>query len=72
MNIYRAENIHQHSPHSPDPDPCEALRCDRRAEHIHECRKAGCGFEWARTSREDRARREEKDRRNESMQEKEN
>jgi hypothetical protein len=46
----------------PDPDPCDALRCDKRAEHIRECREARCGFEWARTSREDRRRREEWDR----------
>jgi hypothetical protein len=44
-----------------DADPCEATGCDKRKESIRECRRARCGFEWARASVEDRRRREEKD-----------
>lgn len=44
-----------------EPDPCRELNCDKREEPIRACRAARCAFEWSRTSREDRRRREEKD-----------
>ncbi len=48
---------------TPDPNPCDTLNCDMRAEPVEACRKRGCGFRWQREAAEDRKRREEKDRR---------
>lgn len=47
-----------------DPNPCQATGCDMEKDPVEACRKRGCGFRWQREAREDRARREEKDRRN--------
>ncbi len=46
-----------------DSNPCAALGCAMRTEPIETCRDHRCPHRWLRESREDRARREEKDRR---------
>ena len=48
-------------PNAPDPDPCRELSCNMQDSPVSACRKRGCGFEWARTARIDRQRREEQD-----------
>ena len=45
-----------------DPDPCSALGCALQDQPIKVCRDHRCPHRWQRESREDRAKREEKDR----------
>lgn len=41
-----------------DPDPCRATNCDMEDSPVSACRERGCGFEWSKSARLDRARRD--------------
>jgi hypothetical protein len=43
------------------PNACETLRCPEETRTVWDCEEAHCPHAWARRSREDRRRREEKD-----------
>jgi len=45
-----------------DVNPCAATDCASQTAPVTACWAMSCPYTWARQSREDRARREEKDR----------